>query len=128
MGEWESSKCVACLNLIKILLIAVQTALFMVFWFGFYQANMLHPYYYWGNWVMGGVFMTLYLIFARLYGGLQINTKAQVLDVNGKVIPGLYAAGETTGGIHGSNRLGGNAICDIMVFGRTAGTSAAKGL
>ena len=61
-------------------------------------------------------------------GGLQINTKAQVLDVNGKVIPGLYAAGETTGGIHGSNRLGGNAICDIMVFGRTAGTSAAKGL
>ena len=61
-------------------------------------------------------------------GGLQINTKAQVIDVNGKVIPGLYAAGETTGGIHGSNRLGGNAICDIMVFGRTAGTSAAKGL
>lgn len=74
MGEWESSKRVACLNLMKILLISVQTALFMVFWFGFYQANMLHPYYYWGNWVMGGVFMTLYLIFARLYGGLQINT------------------------------------------------------
>ncbi len=61
-------------------------------------------------------------------GGLQINTKAQVLDKDGKVIPGLYAAGETTGGIHGSNRLGGNAIADIMVFGRTAGTSAAKGL
>lgn len=60
-------------------------------------------------------------------GGLQINKHAQVLDVNGKVIPGLYAAGETTGGIHGSNRLGGNAIADIMVFGRTAGTSAAQG-
>lgn len=59
-------------------------------------------------------------------GGLQINTKAQVLDKNGKVIPGLYAAGETTGGIHGSNRLGGNAIADIMVFGRTAGTNAAQ--
>ena len=60
-------------------------------------------------------------------GGLQINKHAQVLDVNGKVIPGLYAAGETTGDIHGSNRLGGNAIADIMVFGRTAGTSAAQG-
>ena len=45
----------------------------------------------------------------------------------GKVIPGLYAAGETTGGIHGSNRLGGNAIADCMVFGRTAGTNAAQG-
>ncbi|WP_305113775.1 FAD-binding protein, partial [Parasutterella excrementihominis] len=55
------------------------------------------------------------------------NTKAQVLDANGKVIPGLYAAGETTGGIHGSNRLGGNAIADIMTFGRDAGTHAAKG-
>ena len=60
-------------------------------------------------------------------GGLQINKHAQVLDVNGNVIPGLYAAGETTGGIHGSNRLGGNAIADIMVFGRTAGTNAAQG-
>lgn len=59
-------------------------------------------------------------------GGLEINTNAQVLDKNGKVIPGLYAAGETTGGIHGSNRLGGNAIADISVFGRTAGTNAAK--
>lgn len=74
MSEWESSKRVACLNLMKTLLLAVQTALFMALWFGFYQAHMLHPYYYWGNWVMGGVFMTLYLIFARLYGGLQINT------------------------------------------------------
>ena len=60
-------------------------------------------------------------------GGLQINADAQVLDINGKVIPGLYAAGETTGGIHGSNRLGGNAIADCMVFGRTAGTNAAQG-
>ena len=74
MSEWESSTRVACLNLMKIFLMAVQTILFMILWFGFYQANMLHPYYYWGNWVMGGVFMTLYLIFARLYGGLQINT------------------------------------------------------
>jgi flavocytochrome c len=61
-------------------------------------------------------------------GGLEINVNAQVLDTNGKVIPGLYACGETTGGIHGENRLGGNAICDIMVYGRTAGTNAARGL
>lgn len=56
----------------------------------------------------------------------KINVNAQVIDVNGKVIPGLYAAGEVTGGIHGSNRLGGNAIADIMTFGRTAGTNVVK--
>ncbi|MGE5630420.1 MAG: flavocytochrome c [Caulobacteraceae bacterium] len=58
-------------------------------------------------------------------GGIEINTSAQVLDKSGKVIPGLYAAGETTGGIHGSNRLGGNAVPDTVVFGRIAGASAA---
>lgn len=59
-------------------------------------------------------------------GGVEINEKTQVLDVNGNVIPGLYAAGEVTGGIHGSNRLGGNALADITVFGRIAGENAAK--
>jgi fumarate reductase flavoprotein subunit/urocanate reductase len=59
-------------------------------------------------------------------GGLEINENAQVLDKEGKVIPGLYAAGEVTGGIHGTNRLGGNALADITVFGRIAGTNAAK--
>jgi len=59
-------------------------------------------------------------------GGIRINSKAQVLDADGKPIPGLYAAGEVTGGIHGSNRLGGNALADIHVFGRIAGTNAAK--
>lgn len=58
-------------------------------------------------------------------GGIHTNTKAQVIDTNGKVIPGLYAAGEVTGGVHGENRLGGNAIADVMVFGRTAGRNAA---
>jgi fumarate reductase flavoprotein subunit len=58
-------------------------------------------------------------------GGIQINTKAQVVNTGGQVIPGLYACGETTGGIHGSNRLGGNALADIHVFGRIAGTNAA---
>jgi flavocytochrome c len=59
-------------------------------------------------------------------GGIEINTKAQVLDINGNIIPGLYAAGEVTGGIHGSNRIGGNAVPDTVVFGKIAGESAAK--
>jgi fumarate reductase flavoprotein subunit len=59
-------------------------------------------------------------------GGLHINTRAQVIDAEGKVIPGLYAAGEITGGIHGTNRIGGNAILDIIAFGRIAGKNAAK--
>lgn len=60
-------------------------------------------------------------------GGLQIDGDARVLDTDGNPIPGLYAAGEVTGGIHGSNRLGGNALVDIHVFGRIAGQSAAEG-
>jgi len=59
-------------------------------------------------------------------GGLNISTKAEVLDHDRKVIPGLYAAGEVTGGIHGTNRVGGNAIADIFVFGRIAGFNAAS--
>ena len=59
-------------------------------------------------------------------GGLRINDKAQVIDVFGEVIPKLYAAGEVTGGVHGSNRLGSNATPDCVVFGRVAGKNAAK--
>ena len=57
-------------------------------------------------------------------GGIKINTSAEVIDTDGNVIPGLFAAGETTGGIHGGNRVGGNAVCDFVVFGRIAGQSA----
>ena len=57
-------------------------------------------------------------------GGIKINTSAEVIDTDGNVIPGLFAAGETTGGIHGGNRVGGNAVCDFIVFGRIAGQSA----
>lgn len=60
-------------------------------------------------------------------GGLKINTEAQVLREDGSVIAGLYAAGEVTGGIHGSNRVGGNALTDGVVFGRIAGKNAAMG-
>ena len=59
-------------------------------------------------------------------GGIEINANCEVLDTNGNVIPGFYAAGEVTGGIHGSNRLGGNAIADVVVFGRVAGQNAMK--
>lgn len=58
-------------------------------------------------------------------GGLKINTNTEVLDEAGNVIPGLYAAGEVTGGVHGGNRLGGNAVADIIVFGRIAGQQSA---
>lgn len=58
-------------------------------------------------------------------GGIKINTKAEVLTSDGKVIQGLYAAGEVTGGVHGGNRLGGNALADIVTFGRIAGKNAA---
>ncbi|MEN6463739.1 MAG: FAD-binding protein, partial [Syntrophaceae bacterium] len=61
-------------------------------------------------------------------GGLRINQNAQVVDVFNSVIPRLFAAGEVCGGVHGSNRLGSNAIPDCVVFGRVAGTSAAKGV
>ena len=58
-------------------------------------------------------------------GGVKINTAAEVLTEEGAAIPGLYAAGEITGGVHGANRLGGNAVADIVVFGRIAAQSAA---
>ena len=58
-------------------------------------------------------------------GGIKINSSAEVIGTDGNVIPGLFAAGETTGGIHGGNRVGGNAVCDFIVFGRIAGKSAA---
>jgi len=57
-------------------------------------------------------------------GGLRINEDAQVLRKDGSIIEGLFAAGEVTGGVHGDNRLGGNGVADIIVFGRIAGNSA----
>ena len=56
----------------------------------------------------------------------EINTEAEVIDINGNAIPGLYACGEVTGGVHGGNRLGGNAVSDTIVFGRIAGNNASK--
>ena len=58
-------------------------------------------------------------------GGLKIDTKTEVLNTSNTVIKGLFAAGEVTGGVHGANRLGGNAVADFTVFGRIAGQAAA---
>ena len=59
-------------------------------------------------------------------GGLSVNTETQVLKTDGAPIPGLFAAGEVTGGLHGANRLGGNGVADIVVNGRLAGQAAAR--
>lgn len=58
-------------------------------------------------------------------GGVKINTNAEVIKTDGSIIDGLFACGEVTGGVHGTNRLGSDAIADIMVFGRIAGKNAA---
>jgi len=69
------------------------------------------------------------LVFPTLHymnGGVEINVKAQVLNGKGEPIPGFFAAGEVCGGVHGKNRLMGNSLLEITVFGRTAGMSAAE--
>ena len=81
-------------------------------------ANPLDTAPYYAIKVTAGVHHTM--------GGLTINTNTEVLDTNGNVIPGLFAAGEITGGVHGANRLGGNAVADFTVFGRIAGAAASK--
>jgi len=59
-------------------------------------------------------------------GGLEIDCDSAVVGANGKAIPGLYAAGEVAGGVHGNNRLGGNSLLDCVVFGRVSGRACAK--
>merc|ERR1711975_130028 len=61
-------------------------------------------------------------------GGLKMNPDAEILNASDAVIPGLYAAGEAMGGVHGNNRLGGNSLLDCVVFGRVSGRSAARHL
>lgn len=59
-------------------------------------------------------------------GGVKINANTEVLDKDGKAIPGVFAAGEVTGGLHGNNRIGGNSVIDIVIFGRQAGVKSAE--
>ncbi|KAF7321387.1 Fumarate reductase [Mycena kentingensis (nom. inval.)] len=58
-------------------------------------------------------------------GGLEIDAESRVIDTKGKPIPGLFAAGEVAGGVHGANRLGGSSLLGCVVFGRVSGDSAA---
>ena len=75
-----------------------------------------------------GPFWACYTVISvhHTMGGLSCNVKAQVLDWQGNVVPRLYAAGEITGGIHGTNRVGGNALLDCFVYGQIAGTNAGQ--
>jgi fumarate reductase flavoprotein subunit len=59
-------------------------------------------------------------------GGIKINSSAEVISGATASIPGLFAAGEVTGGIHGGNRIAGNAVADVITFGRIAGRNAAR--
>ncbi len=59
-------------------------------------------------------------------GGVKINTNTEVLNKDGEPIPGLFAAGEVTGGLHGQNRIGGNSVAEIIIFGRQAGIKSAE--
>lgn len=59
-------------------------------------------------------------------GGVKINTNTEVLNKDGQAIPGLFAAGEVTGGLHGQNRIGGNSVAEIIIFGRQAGIKSAE--
>jgi fumarate reductase flavoprotein subunit len=61
-------------------------------------------------------------------GGVKIDTKAHIISTEGTPIKGLYAAGEITGGVHGGNRIGGNAVADIVIFGRISGQTAVEEL
>lgn len=58
-------------------------------------------------------------------GGLEVNAQSQVINTDGKAIPGLWASGEVAGGVHGANRLGGSSLLGCVVFGRVAGDEAA---
>lgn len=83
--------------------------------FGWFRDLTEGPYYV--SQIAPGIHHTM--------GGLKINTTTEVLKADGTAIPGLFACGEVTGGVHGGNRVGGNAILDCLVFGYTAGASAA---
>ena len=61
-----------------------------------------------------------------IMGGIEINEHAEVIDLDGNVIPGIHAAGEVTGGVHGGCRLGGSSIIDCLVFGRIAGKAVSS--
>ena len=82
----------------------------------FTQTISVPPYYYGKE----------HLFVHYCCGGVRFNVKSEVLNRSGEAIPGLFAAGEVTGGLHGADRVGGCSITDCVVYGRNAGRSAAQ--
>lgn len=81
-----------------------------------------------GEWKMDDIFNVAWMTPVLHYtmGGLEIDAESRVLDKSGKPVPGLFAAGEVAGGVHGANRLGGSSLLGCVVFGRVSGDSAAS--
>ncbi|OBZ67274.1 Fumarate reductase [Grifola frondosa] len=81
-----------------------------------------------GEWTMDDYFNVAIMTPVLHYtmGGLEIDAESRVIDKSGKPIPGLFAAGEVAGGVHGANRLGGSSLLGCVVFGRVSGDSAAS--
>jgi succinate dehydrogenase/fumarate reductase flavoprotein subunit len=81
-----------------------------------------------GQWKMDDYFNVAWMepVLHYTMGGLEINAKSQVINGEGKPIPGLWASGEVAGGVHGANRLGGSSLLGCVVFGRVAGDEAAS--
>ncbi|THH14807.1 hypothetical protein EW146_g5586 [Bondarzewia mesenterica] len=79
-----------------------------------------------GEWKMNDIFNVAIMTPVLHYtmGGLEIDPESRVIDKSGKPIPGLFAAGEVAGGVHGANRLGGSSLLGCVVFGRVSGDSA----
>lgn len=78
LSAWELSIRDACLNLLNMFLVLGQSALFAAVWFAFYQEAIMYPYYYWGNWVVVGLFTVAYALFAHIYGGFQIKLSRRI--------------------------------------------------
>lgn len=80
-----------------------------------------------GDWKMDDFFHVAWMepVLHYTMGGLEVNAQSQVMNKDGKPIPGLWASGEVAGGVHGANRLGGSSLLGCVVFGRVAGDEAA---
>lgn len=91
LNGWELTLRDACLNMLCFILVTGQTGLFAAVWFSVYRLDMLHPYYYWGNWVLVFVFTAFYTIFSRLYGGFQVKTSRRLELFYSLVISSVFA-------------------------------------
>jgi hypothetical protein len=91
------------------------------------DANDIFQFFSNGEWTMNDFFHVAIMTPVLHYtmGGLEIDAESRVVGTDGKPVPGLFAAGEVAGGVHGANRLGGSSLLGCVVFGRVSGDSAA---